>query len=276
MRVVTPYPNVPHLLTGHERRGPSWCWRPRGTPTQLLLYTRSGGGLVRTAGTGAEHQIRTGDSVVWAAGAPQDFGCRDTTEPWEIVWAHFHPREHWHDLLGWPLLGAGVARMPAPPRRMRERIDAALLEMDASAHSPSPHAVDFAFNALERGLLWLDAANPEAARLDDRLHDAILFIARRLGGRLSVAGVADAVQLSPSRLSHLFTEQLGMPPARFIELRRIERARTLLESSSMPIGAVAGAAGFSSQFYFATRFKALVGVTPSDWRRRAIRGGSRR
>jgi len=32
---------------------------------------------------------------------------------------------------------------------------------------------------------------------------------------------------------------------------------------------IARAAGFSSQYYFASRFKALVGVSPSEWRRRA-------
>jgi AraC family transcriptional regulator of arabinose operon len=52
------------------------------------------------------------------------------------------------------------------------------------------------------------------------------------------------VALSPSRFSHLFTEQVGIPPARFVELRRIERAQALLASSSLPIGAIAEVAGF--------------------------------
>ena len=81
-----------------------------------------------------------------------------------------------------------------------------------------------------------------------------------------VRDVADAVRLSPSRLSHLFTEQLGVSPARFIEHRRIERAQALLESSSLPVYAIAEATGFSSQFYFSARFKAVTGTSPSAWR----------
>ncbi len=81
--------------------------------------------------------------------------------------------------------------------------------------------------------------------------------------------IADAVQLSPSRLSHLFKEQTGVTPARFVELRRIERAMGLLESSSMSIGSIAVATGFSSQFYFTNRFHAVTGTSPSAWRRRA-------
>ena len=269
MRLATPYPRTTDLLTGHELRDDHWCWRPRGTPTALLIHTRSGRGMLRGAGGDEPRPISAGSTLLWAAGAPQDFGCRRGAQPWEVVWAHFRPREHWQDWLRWPSVGAGVSEVPAPQPRLLGRIDAALLEMAGAAHSGSRHADAFALNALERALLWLDAANPGPLQLDDRLHDAVLFVARHLSRPLSVAAIADAVQLSPSRLSHLFKEQLGVPPARFVELRRIERAQSLLETSSMPIGAVARASGFSNQFYFATRFRTLAGTSPSDWRRRA-------
>jgi len=271
MRPETPHPDVLDLLTGHERRGDDWCRRPRGTPTPLLVHTLSGQAAVRVAGE--RHTTSAGDTVVWAAGAPQEFGGHAGTPPWEIVWAHFRPRDHWRDWLGWPPLGAGVTRIPAPQPRLRLRVEAALLEMDESAQSVSPRAADFALNALERAMLWLDAANPGPQQLDDRIHDAVLFVARHLAGPLSVRAIADAVQLSPSRLTRLFTQHVGTSPARFVELRRIERAQALLAWSSLPIGAVADATGFSSQFYFATRFRAVTGTSPSEWRRRAsVRG----
>jgi AraC family transcriptional regulator, arabinose operon regulatory protein len=269
MRRETPYPDIVVLLTGHERRGGNWCWRPRGTPTPLLIHTRSGQGALRIADGDERHTISAGDTVIWTAGAYQEFGGDRDADSWEIVWAHFRPRAHWHQWLRWPALGAGVARIPAPQGSLRARIDAALMEMNASAAGVSPRATDFALNALERALLWLDAASPGPQQLDERIHEAIIFIARNLAGRLTVRAIADAVALSPSRLSHRFTEQVGTSPARFVELRRIERAQALLASSSLPIGAIAEATGFSSQFYFATRFRALAGMSPSEWRRRA-------
>jgi len=270
MRRATPYPSVIDLLTGHERREASWCWRPRGTPTALLVHTLDGHGVLRVA-DGGEHRISAGDTLVWVAGAEHDFGCPHGADPWEIVWAHFRPREHWHDLLSMPVLGAGVSRVSAPHARVRARIDEALLEMDASARTLAPRAVDFALNALERALLWLGTANRGPQHLDDRIHEAVLFVAHRLDAPLSVRAIADAVRLSPSRLSHLFKDQVGVSPGRYVELRRIERAETLLESTSMTIGSIARATGFSSQFYFATRFKAVEGISPSDWRQRADR-----
>jgi AraC family transcriptional regulator, arabinose operon regulatory protein len=276
MRRETPYPDIVALLTGHERRGGNWCWRPRGTPTPLLIHTRSGHGALRIASGHEQHTISAGDTVMWTAGAHQEFGSDGKADPWEIVWAHFRPRAHWHEWLRWPTLGAGVARIPAPQPGLRARIDAALMEMNASADGVSPRATDFALNALERALLWLDAASPGPQQLDERIHEAISFIARNLAGRLTVRAIADAVALSPSRLSHLFTEQVGTSPARFVELRRIERAQALLASSSLPVGAIAEATGFSSQFYFATRFRALAGMSPSQWRAAGSVGDPRR
>ena len=267
MRSETPYADVARVLTGHERREGSWCWRPHGTPTPLLIHTRSGGAVLRIGGD--EHAVASGDTVFWAPGAPQDFG--SPTGSWEPVWAPFRPPPAWHDWLAWPSLGTGVARIPAPPERVRARIQAALLDMDRYARSAMPRAADFAANALERALLWLDAASPGPGQLDDRVREAVLFVAGNLDRPIGVKAIADAVHLSPSRLTHLFTEQIGTPPARFVEQRRIERAQALLESSSLPIGAIAEAAGFSSQYYLAARFRALTGVTPTEWRCRSRR-----
>jgi len=268
VRPETPYPRDLDLLTGHERRTGNSCWRPRGTPVPLLIHTRSGRAELRVKGPDGTQMISEGDSVLWSAGAPQDFSCEGVAEPWDIVWAHFRPRRHWRDLLAWPVVGPGVARIPAPQPRIRARVDAALLEMVGAANSASPQTRGFALNALERALLWLDAANPGPTQLDDRIHDAVLFVAGHLDRPLSVRVIADAVQLSPSRLSHLFKEQVGIAPARFVEQRRIERAQGLLESSSLPITAIAEATGFSSQFYFANRFRALTGMSPTAWRQR--------
>ena len=205
--------------------------------------------------------------MLWSAGAAQDFACPRDREPWEIAWAHFRPRDHWRELLARPPLGPGVVWIPAPQPGSETGSTTRSSRRCRTAHSGSPRARDFVLDALERALLWLDAANPGPRRLDDRVHEAVLFVAARLDGPITVGMIADAVRLSPSRLSHLFTEQIGVPPARFVEQRRIERAQGLLESSSLSVGAIAEITGFSSQFYFANRFAVITGTSPTAWRR---------
>ncbi len=263
-RSPTPSPFVPTLLTGSERRAENWCWRPRGSSSTLLVHTRLGRATVLT--DGQAHEITTGDTVVWMPGAAQDFGGNSGDDAWEIVWAHYRPRTGWPDPLTWPLIGAGVARLAAPSDTQRQRIQDSLLEADTYARSNFHRGADLALNALERALLWLDSASPQVHQLDDRVQQAVMFIARHLDHDLSVPTIADHVHLSPSRLSHLFSQQVGTSPGRFVESRRIARAQELLVSSSLPIQEIATAAGFRSQFYFATRFKAVTGLSPSRWR----------
>lgn len=266
MRVETPYPPDLDLLAGHERRTDNHCWRPAGTPVAMLIHTISGTAAVRVED--AEVPVGGGDTVLWAAGAPQEFRCERGREPWEIAWVHFRPRSHWQGWLSWSPLGAGVSWVPSPQAGIRAHIEESLLEAVGAANSATYQARGFALNALERAVLWLDAANPGPRLLDDRIQAAVLFIARHLDQPLELRAIAASVRLSPSRLSHLFKEQLGVSPARFVEQRRIERAQGLLESSSLSIAAVAQATGFSSQFYFANRFRAHVGASPTEWRRR--------
>jgi AraC family transcriptional regulator of arabinose operon len=253
------------LLAGHETRASTWCWRPRGTTTPLLVHTRAGSGRVETEEHG-EHRLSPGDTVVWLPGAPHDFGCAPDEGPWEIVWMHVVQRTTWPAWTTWPELAPGLRWVPSPDDAMRGRIEQALLDTVAAHATSIPHSLALSMNALERALIWLDAATPGKDQLDGRVHDALDLIARQLDRSLDVGTIAAAVNLSPSRLAHMFTEQVGTPPARYVEMRRLERAQHLLSSTSMTVGAIARACGFSSQFYFATRFRRHTGSDPTSWR----------
>jgi transcriptional regulator GlxA family with amidase domain len=53
---------------------------------------------------------------------------------------------------------------------------------------------------------------------------------------------------------------------RSLEKLRIDRAKQLLRLSNQKLAGVATAVGFCDAKYLAHRFKAVVGVTPSEYR----------
>lgn len=138
--------------------------------------------------------------------------------------------------------------------------------MNHFAHSGVPRAEHLALNRLEAALLWLDAANPKMTGLDERVLEALLFVAHHIAEPIGVRELARVVHLSESRFAHLFKEQVGVSPQQFVERQRMARAKQLFESSSMPITAIAQAVGFKSQAYFSARFKMHTGRTPSEHR----------
>ena len=58
-----------------------------------------------------------------------------------------------------------------------------------------------------------------------------------------------------------------MPPHQYVILRRVERAKHLLQAGTgLSLAEVAAHAGFSDQSQFSYNFKRLVGVTPRQFR----------
>lgn len=71
-----------------------------------------------------------------------------------------------------------------------------------------------------------------------------------------------------------FHAAYGETPGEYLGRRRIERARELLSLANLTIRDVAELVGFTSAAAFSTRFKARVGVAPTEFRRRMVlRGG---
>ncbi|NUW45398.1 helix-turn-helix domain-containing protein [Nonomuraea rhodomycinica] len=112
---------------------------------------------------------------------------------------------------------------------------------------------------------------------DPRVRRALALIAAEPGAPHSVASLARAVALSPSRFAHLFTSETGAPPMRAVRQARIRHAARLLEATDMDVGQVATASGFVSPFHFSRAFRQEYGLPPRAYRRtrqEADRAGS--
>lgn len=91
-----------------------------------------------------------------------------------------------------------------------------------------------AINLLEQVLLRRMEAINESLNppLDNRVRDACQYISDHLAdSQFDIASVAQHVCLSPSRLSHLFRQQLGVSVLSWREDQRISRAKLLLSTT---------------------------------------------
>jgi transcriptional regulator GlxA family with amidase domain len=89
----------------------------------------------------------------------------------------------------------------------------------------------------------------------------------------SAAAMANRIGVSVRHLGRLFTQHMGVTPARYVELVRIAATKALLTGGRAPLSEVATEAGFGSAETMRRAFLRTVGVTPGAYRRR--RGMSR-
>ena len=104
----------------------------------------------------------------------------------------------------------------------------------------------------------------------DRLARALQLIEESHGATLLVADIARHVNMSPFHFARMFKLSTGYSPHSYLTVRRIERAKGMLERTSVPLAEIARAVGFATQAHFTGVFRSRTGTTP-----RAYRVGSR-
>ena len=260
----TPYatPIVTGVLQG-DARYTTWC--TRGTPDYLLMLTLAGRGRVGHAR--GDVCTAPGELVLIRPGTRHDYGTARRAAHWELIWAHFQPRPHWLEWLTWPEPAPGILHL-VPELELCTRIEAALRLMDSFARSAAPLRAALAMHSLEEALLGCASALPSAQRHDARVAAAMAFLIENLALPLTLAGVASAVGLSVSRLSHRFKDEVGITPGQFLEHERLARASQLLQFTTRPIAAIAEEVGFASPIHFSLRFKKAFALSPREFRQR--------
>lgn len=109
----------------------------------------------------------------------------------------------------------------------------------------------------ERGTLTA----PQLRRVDELIAEA------GAGGGPTLAALAQTAGYSRAHFVRLFGRTTGTTPHRYVLLRRLEQARHLLLTSSLPLAEVASATGFSSQSHLNSAFVRRYRCTPGAARR---------
>ncbi len=100
------------------------------------------------------------------------------------------------------------------------------------------------------------------------LRELQAWIADHVGDDLSVPALAERVAMSPRNFARVFTREVGVTPARFVETARVEAARRRLEESSNGVDAVAAQCGFGTAESMRRTFLRRLRVPPSAYRHR--------
>ena len=99
------------------------------------------------------------------------------------------------------------------------------------------------------------------------LRQAEEIIHEHFAEKLSLKGVADAVQIHPSHLARTFRQHHRCSIGEYVRRLRIEYAAREILNSSSSLTDISLAAGFSDQSHFTHEFKRQLQTTPAEYKR---------
>lgn len=96
------------------------------------------------------------------------------------------------------------------------------------------------------------------------IHKARMFAINNLDKKISVSDIASEVGLSVSRLSHLFKEKTGISLLKFLNKKRLTRAKDLLKNG-YSITSTANKCGYQDYTSFIRAFTKEYGISPTQY-----------
>ncbi|MFB4315194.1 GlxA family transcriptional regulator [Actinomadura sp. 21ATH] len=101
----------------------------------------------------------------------------------------------------------------------------------------------------------------------DDLAPVLDWARRRLDRPLTISALAQQANVTPRTLIRRFHTVTGTTPMNWLRDRRVDRARELLETTTLPIDRVAERSGLGSPANLRRHFTRTVGVPPSTYRK---------
>jgi AraC family transcriptional regulator, regulatory protein of adaptative response / DNA-3-methyladenine glycosylase II len=162
------------------------------------------------------------------------------------------------------VLSTGIYCRPSCPARLPKRRNIRLYRSAAAAQEAS-------LRACKRCDPDAAPGSPAWNRRADVAGRALRLIADGEVDRRGVPGLATQLGYSERQLQRILVAEIGAGPVALARAQRAHSARLLIESTAIPFGEVALAAGFGSVRQFNDTIRAIYARSPTELRRRAGR-----
>lgn len=239
--------------------------RPDGCDTFILIYCATGQGRVSIGE--AAHELNERQLIVIPADTPHSYWT-ETEQPWTIYWLHFkgEQAENYSTLLKG---GAGSLTLgPQDSEKFIALFHQCYDLLSASGYSAPHRILAMQTAAYAMSLLSIVPERDDEDRAKSYIQSAIHLMNLKLEESLTLDEIAQHTQISRQHLNHLFKSSVGFSPIDYYLRLKIRRASQLLDLTTLSIKEICHELGFKDPYYFSRLFRKIMGVAPSDYRKK--------
>lgn len=103
---------------------------------------------------------------------------------------------------------------------------------------------------------------------DSNIRDLQYWMEENAASDLAIPTLSRIIGMTERTLQRRFTHATGLSISRYVQELRIEKARGLLERTTLPVSEICWAVGYADASTFSRLFRSICGVSASDYRRR--------
>ena len=129
---------------------------------------------------------------------------------------------------------------------------------------PTLEAMNEELGHMCRGI-WARIENHSTGRNGQLIAQICSYIDANVGANLSYEQIGEKFSISPSHLRQVFRDERGVTMKDYVDQKRLERAKQLLQSDAL-VRVIAEQLGFLSPQAFAKFFKGFTGLSPGEYR----------
>lgn len=259
IRKIGYFPKVKYHYI-HKKAGTDYC---------MLIYCVAGKGWYQTNG----HEritIEANQFIILPSHIPYSFGA-DENNPWSIYWIHFEGKLA-NEFVSNPLRPNFI--LPGNSSRLQERLD--LFEEIYSNFSMA-YTLEYMIHASMCLYPFLSSFHHVESfrhyRVSTRKEQSfsaqvIHYMQENIASNLSLEELAKHFKYSSSHFSALFQKETGYSPINYYIQLKIRKACQYIELSNLKLFEIAGKVGFDEPAYFTRIFTKIIGMSPSEYRRK--------
>lgn len=160
------------------------------------------------------------------------------------------PRQQWEEATGKLLT----------PIAEYLHIKAELVQQQGKELSEFPEVVEQAIQEYKAHQRYSEPVVKTIELIDQRWGDC----------EFSLQSAADALYVTPQHLSRVFHRETGDTFGAYLTGKRMKEAIRLLQDQNLKMYEIAQRTGYSSQHYFSSAFKRVLGISPAEYRKNIL------